>query len=162
MLAMTERNLRDTNAELATLQTFAQQESDFAELFNRLIELCGQRKDWASVTNYAVRLLAINPLSAAPYRALAEAGDALRNNEMAISACRKLLALDPPDASETHFQLATLLHRRGDSEGEAKRHVLQALEEAPRFREAQRLLLDLEKNLPQPQASATTSKAMVP
>jgi tetratricopeptide (TPR) repeat protein len=160
MLAVTERNLRDTNAELATLQTFAQQESDFAELFNRLVELCGQRKDWVSVTNYCERLLAINPLSAAPYRALAEAGGALGNHEMAISACRKLLALDPPDAAETHFRLATLLHQRGDSEAEARRQVLQALEDAPRFREAQRLLLDLEKNRPQPQASAATSKAL--
>lgn len=162
MLAVTERNLRDTNAELATLQTFAQQESDFAEMFNRLIELCGERKDWASVTNYAERLLAINPLSATPYRALADAGAALGNNEMAINACRKLLALNPPDASETHFQLASLLHARGDAEAEARRHVLQALEEAPRYRQAQRLLLELEKNQPQPQASAATSKAMVP
>jgi hypothetical protein len=40
------------------------------------------------------------------------------------------------------------LHARGDAEAEAKRHVLQALEEAPRFREAQRLLLELEKNPP--------------
>jgi tetratricopeptide (TPR) repeat protein len=156
MLAVTERNLRDTNAELATLQTFAAQESDFAELFGRLIELCGQRKDWVSVTNYAERLLAINPLSAAPYRGLAEAGAALGNNDLAIAACRKLLALGPPDAAETHFQLATLLHARGDSEAEAKRHVLQALEEAPRYREAQRLLLELEKSAPQPQANAGT------
>jgi tetratricopeptide (TPR) repeat protein len=144
MLAVTERHLGETNAELATLEKFALQESDFEELFNRLIELCGRQKDWVSVTNYAERLLAINPLSAAPYRALAEAGTALGNNEQAITAYRKLLALDPPDPSEANFQLAKLLHARGDSEGEAKRHVLQALEDAPRFRDAQRLLLDLE------------------
>jgi len=34
MLAVTERNLRDTNSELATLQKFATQESDFADLFS--------------------------------------------------------------------------------------------------------------------------------
>jgi len=162
MLAVTERNLRDTNAELATLQTFAQQESDFAELFVRLTELCRERMDWVSVTNYAGRLLAINPLTAAPYRALAEADAALGNNGQAITAYGKLLALDPPDVSETHFRLATLLHARGDSDADAKRHVLQALEETPRFREAQRLLLDLEKNSPQPQANAATSKELVP
>jgi hypothetical protein len=43
-----------------------------------------------------------------------------------------------------------LLHQRGDSELEAKRHVLEALEEAPRFREAQHLLLELEKEKPAP------------
>jgi tetratricopeptide (TPR) repeat protein len=162
MLAVTERNLRDTNAELATLKTFAVQESDFAELFNRLIDLCTERKDWVSVTNYADLLLAINPLSPVPHRALAEAGVALGNHEQAISSYRKLLALDPPDPAETHFQLAKLLHARGDAEPEAKRQVLQALEEAPRFREAQRLLLDLEKNSPQPQANAAASMKMSP
>lgn len=162
LLAVTERNLRETNAELATLQKFAVQESDFADLFSRLIELCKQQKDWVSVTNYADRLLAINPLSAVPHRGLAEAGAALGNNEQAITAYRKLLALDPPDPTETHFQLAKLLHARGNSDAEARRHVLQALEEAPRFREAQRLLLELEKNSPQPQASAGTSMEMTP
>jgi tetratricopeptide (TPR) repeat protein len=162
MLAVTERHLGETNAELATLREFALQESDFADLFSRLIELCRQEKDWISLTNYAERLLAINPLSAVPHRALAEAGAALGNNEQAIAAYKKLLALDPPDSTEIHFQLATLLHARGGSEPEAKRHVLEALEEAPRFREAQRLLLELEKNPPQPQASAAASKEAIP
>jgi tetratricopeptide (TPR) repeat protein len=157
MLAATERHLRDTNAELATLKTFAAQESDFADLFNRLIALCTQQKDWVSVTNYTERLLAINPLSPVPHRALAEAGVALGNPEQSIVGYRKLLLLDPPDPAETHFQLGKLLHARGNSDAEAKRQVLQALEEAPRFREAQRLLLDLEKNSPQPQANAAAS-----
>jgi tetratricopeptide (TPR) repeat protein len=162
MLAVTERNLRDTNAELATLEKFAAQESDFADMFSRLIELSKQRKDWVSVTNYADRLLAINPLSAVPHRALGEAGAALGNTELAITGYQKLLALDPPDPSETHYQLAKLLHTRGNSDAEAKRNVLQALEDAPRFRDAQRLLLDLEKNSPQPQASAAASMKASP
>ena len=157
LLAATERNLKDTNAELATLEKFAAQESDFADLFGRLIDLCKERKDWTSVIKYSERLLAINPLTPLPHQALAEASAALGHNDQAIMSYQKLLALDPPDPSETHFQLARLLHARGNSESEAKRQVLQALEEAPRFREAQRLLLELEKNSPQPQASAATS-----
>jgi len=109
------------------------------------------------VTNYADRLLAINPLSPVPHRGLAEAGAALGKNEMAITAYRKLLALDPPDPTETHYQLAKLLHARGNSEAEARRQVLQALEEAPRFRDAQKLLLEVEKNSPQPQVSPPAS-----
>jgi len=155
MLAVTERNLRDTNSEFATLQKLAAQESDFAELFSRLIQLCEQRKDWVSVTNYADRLLAINPLSPVPHRGLAEAGVALGNNEMAITSYKKLLTLDPPDPSETHYQLAKLLYARGNDEAEARRNVLQALEDAPRYREAQRLLLDIEKKTPQPQVNST-------
>ena len=162
MLAAAQRNLRDTNAELATLQKFVAQESDFADLFSRLIDLSKQRKDWTAATNYSDRMLAVNPLSPVPHRALGEAGAALGNNPLAITAYKKLLALDPPDPTETHFRLASLLHARGDSDAEAKRHVLQALEEAPRFREAQQLLLNIEKNAPQPQASAAASKEANP
>jgi len=157
LLAATERNLRDTNSELATLEKFATQEFDFADLYSRLVELCRQQRNWQAVTNYADRLLAINPLSPVPHRGLAEAGAALGKNEMAITAYRKLLALDPPDPTETHYQLAKLLHARGNSEAEARRQVLQALEEAPRFREAQKLLLEVEKNSPQPQSPPPAS-----
>ena len=157
LLAVTQRNLKETNAELATLQKFAAQESDFVDLFSRLIELSEARKDWPAVTKYAERLLAINPLISLPYRALAEAAVASGKNEPAITAYRKLLWLDPPDPAEVHFQLARLLHKRGDAETEARRHVLEALEEAPRFREAQRLLLEIKRDKPQPTAGATTS-----
>jgi hypothetical protein len=52
--------------------------------------------------------------------------------------------LDPPDPAAAHYQLARLLHARGGSESEAKRQVLESLEDAPRFRDAQRLLLEIE------------------
>jgi hypothetical protein len=52
-----------------------------------------------------------------------------------------MLLLDPPDPAEVHFRLARLLRKAGDPA--AKRHVLQALEEAPRFRDAHRLLLEI-------------------
>jgi len=45
---------------------------------------------------------------------------------------------------DIHFRLARALHATGQP-AEAKRHVLLALEEAPRFREAQQLLLQLVK-----------------
>jgi hypothetical protein len=144
LLAQTERNLHDTNAELATLKKLAERESDFVDLDLRLIELSAAGKDWAAAAQYANQLLAVNPLIAAPYAALARAEDALGDNRQAIAAYRRLLLLDPADPAEVHFQLARLLHARRDAEPEAKRHVLQALEEAPRFREAQRLLLQIE------------------
>jgi len=144
LLAATERNLKQTNAELATLKKFAERESDFVDLYLRLIELSLAGKDWPSAAKYANLLLEVNPLIPAPYKALAEAGDALGNKDQAIEAYRRLLLLEPADPAEVHFQLARLLHGRGNAETEAKRHVLQALEEAPRFREAQRLLLQIE------------------
>jgi tetratricopeptide (TPR) repeat protein len=144
LLALVERNLNETNTELATLEKFAAQESDFEELDVRLIELCGARKDWTNEIKYAEQLLAINPLIVAPYAALGEAGAASGKNDEAIDAYRKLLLLDPPDPAAAHYQLARLLHARGGSESEAKRQVLESLEAAPRFRDAQRLLLEIE------------------
>ncbi len=142
--SLAERNLKDTNAEWLSLEQFAKQEGDFVDLYQRLIELSGARKDWPAETKYASRLLQVNPLYAVPYRALAEAGVATGDREQAISAYRHLLLLDPADPAETHFQLARLLHERGGAEAEAKRHVLQALEDAPRYRDAQKLLLEIE------------------
>jgi tetratricopeptide (TPR) repeat protein len=147
LLAQTDRHLQDTNAELAALRKLAARESDFVDLYLRLIELSLAGKDWAAATNDATRLLAVNPLISAPYAALAEAGSALGDNEQAIDAYRKLLLLDPPDPALAHFQLARLLHARGGAEAEAKREVLRALEEAPRFRQAQSLLLEIEGRL---------------
>jgi tetratricopeptide (TPR) repeat protein len=144
MLAVAERNLHDTNAELATLKKFAERESDFVELYRRLITLSLAGKNWAAAEKYANLLLAVNPLISAPYEALAKAGDALGEKEQAIAAYRRLLLLDPADPAEVHYQLARLLHAQGHAEAEAKRHVLEALEETPRFREAQVLLLQIE------------------
>jgi tetratricopeptide (TPR) repeat protein len=101
--------------------------------------------------------MAVNPLISLPHRALAEAGVALGNSEQAILAYRKLLLLDPPDPSDVHFQLARLLHARAGSDTEAERHVLQALEEAPRFRDAQHLLLEIKDKNPQPTAPPPAS-----
>src|SRR5258708_31522827 len=74
---------------------------------------------------------------------MADAAAGSGNKDQAIEAYRKLLLLDPSDPAEMHFRLARLLHERGGAEIEAKRHVLQALEDAPRYRDAQRLLLEI-------------------
>jgi hypothetical protein len=66
-----------------------------------------------------------------------------------------LLELDPPDIAETHFRLAELLHTVGDPS--ARRHVLQALEEAPRYPAALRLLLEINSQSPQANAGAPAS-----
>jgi tetratricopeptide (TPR) repeat protein len=158
LLAVAQRNLGQTNAELATLEKFAAQESDFTDLYVRLIELSELRKDWPATAEYAGNLLAINPLISLPHRALAEAGVASGKEDQAITAYRKLLLLDPPDPVDVHFQLAKLLHARGDAEAEAKRQVLQSLEDAPRFQDALRLLLEIEAKAPPPGTTTATSR----
>src|SRR5947208_16841236 len=103
------------------------------------MELDEAAKDWPGVTENAERFLAVNPLLPQPYRYRARASEESGKTEAAIQSYQKLLLLDPPDPAEVHFRLARLLRQAGDPA--AKRHVLQALEEAPRLRDAVRLAL---------------------
>jgi len=129
------------------------------DLYSRLIELTEAQKDWPEVSKYAERLLAINPLLSRPHRALAEAGMATGNSEQAVTAWRKLLLLDPPDPVDAHFQLARLLRARGGADApEAKRQLLQALEDAPRFQAALQLLVDLNSQIPETPTAPPASK----
>ncbi len=139
ILAEVHRRLGNTNDELRVLTQLAGIESDVVDAFQRLMELNRDRRDWAATARCAERFIAVNPLIELPYRYLAEASEALGQREPAIQANRTLLRLDPPDPAGTHFRLARLLHEGGDPS--AKRHLLQALEEAPRFRDAHKLLL---------------------
>jgi Flp pilus assembly protein TadD len=50
--------------------------------------------------------------------------------------------MDPADPAGLHYRLGAALARLGRT-SEARRQVLRALEEAPRYREAHQLLLQL-------------------
>jgi tetratricopeptide (TPR) repeat protein len=52
------------------------------------------------------------------------------------------LALDPHDKATANYRMASAYHQLGDNE-QSQNHLLQALDIAPNFRPAQRLLLDL-------------------
>jgi hypothetical protein len=58
----------------------------------------------------------------------------------AVRARRAILALNPVDKANAYYELARSLYTNADV-SEAKRAVLQSLELAPGFREAQKLLL---------------------
>jgi tetratricopeptide (TPR) repeat protein len=141
MLAAVHRGLNETAAERVALEKWAAREADAVDAYLRLMELAEQAQDWKVVAQNAERFLAVNPLVPSPYRFLAAASEALGEKSSAIGAYQKLLRLDPADPADVHFRLARLMHSNNDPA--AKRQVLQALEEAPRFRAAHRLLLEL-------------------
>ena len=141
MLAITERALGDTNAERQTLIEFAQRDDKAGDAFMRLMELGKEAKDWSAVRLNATRYLGVNPLVPSPYRFAAEAAEQTGAKAEAIGSWRSLLELDPADPADVHFHLARLY--RDEDKGEAKRQVLQSLEDAPRFRPALQLLLEL-------------------
>ena len=142
MLAEVHQALGETNAERQTLARWAERDDEAAKACLRLMELDAAAQDWKAVELNALRYLAVDPLVAPPYRFLAEAAERTGDIPTAIQAYRTWLQLDPLDPADMHFHLAELLHRTGDPE--ARLHVLQALEEAPRHRAALRLLLEIE------------------
>jgi tetratricopeptide (TPR) repeat protein len=141
LLARVHRELGETDAEIALLTRLADLASDATEAFERLAQLAAQRKEWRKVLEYAARFQSVDPLRPEPHRHEAEAHEALGSAPAAIAAYRTLLELEPPDPSDVHYRLARLLHATHDPA--AKRHVLMALEEAPRFRAAHELLLQI-------------------
>jgi tetratricopeptide (TPR) repeat protein len=141
-LALVHRSLGETNEERQVLTRAAALDHESPDVYLRLMELAAAVRDWPTVLTNANRFLAVNPLVPAPYRYLAEASEATGQADVAISAYRTLLQLDPPNPADTHFQLARLLQPANPTD--SRRHVLQALEEAPRHRPALRLLLQLQ------------------
>ncbi|MBI3875233.1 MAG: tetratricopeptide repeat protein [Verrucomicrobia bacterium] len=144
MLAEVHRALGETQEERNVLAALAALDADAQDTFTRLMELAAAAKDWKAVEVNAQRHLGVNPLMPLPWRQSARAGEELGTQQPAIGAWEKVLLLDPPDPAEVHFRLAKMLHKAGSPL--ARRHVLQALEEAPRFRDALQLLLKIESS----------------
>ena len=144
------RELDDLEAEKQTLLTIAAHEADSISTFNRLLTLAREDEDWAGVARWSDAWLAVNPLAATPWRARFNAHIELEEPLIAVTAGRTLLNLDPPDRAAVNHSLAGILEH--DDPAAARRHVLQALEEAPRFRSAYELL----NRLPDLSTSAPT------
>ncbi len=156
MLAAAHRALGETNLEREVLEKFAAKDDEAQDAYGRLMELGIALKNWPSVETNALRYLAVNPLVPPPYRYLAQASEQIGNTRRGILAYRALLQLDPPDLAETHFKLAELFHKTGDPS--ARRQVLQALEEAPRYPAALQLLLKIDNQSPQANAGAPAAQ----
>ncbi|MBX3440444.1 MAG: tetratricopeptide repeat protein, partial [Planctomycetaceae bacterium] len=137
-LAAIARRLNDADAEQAALEAYAQIDANSTETFLRLIELAHARGDADALSRDGLRLMGVNPLTRHPHQALAAAAEQRQDAPAAIVAYRSLLQLAPDDLSLTHFRLAEHLHVISDSDS-ARRHVLQSLELAPRYRDAQKL-----------------------
>ena len=143
MLARAHRELGQAEDELAVLEQWAAIEDAATKLYGRLMEIHAERENWEAVDRLAKRFFSANPLSPIGHRFMALTAQQTGNTAATIRPLKRLLLLDPADPVDLHFRLATAL--AGPSPLEAKRHVLQALEDAPRFRAAQKLLTRLAK-----------------
>ena len=145
LLAQAYRKLNDPEKERQALLEVVRFDGSAVDAFRRLLELGFDAEDWAFLEKHARNFLAINPLLADPHQLLGRASEALGKSAQAVQAYKNLLHLEPTDPADVHYRLGRLLE---DSDPHAsRRHILQALEEAPRFRAAHKLLLDFQDKI---------------
>jgi tetratricopeptide (TPR) repeat protein len=142
LLASAYKALGNTTLERENLEKHIALAGDAVDARMRLIEIATQQKDWPAVKKYSEQVLGINPLFAAPHRSLLASAEALSERKPAIVAHRTLLVMDPLDRADHYYRLARLLMQENQLP-EARRDVVMALEQAPRYQEAHHLLLEI-------------------
>lgn len=128
--------------ETRLLREMASRSSDALPVFLRLIEIDLETQSWPEVQTDARRAFALNPFLPQPNEALATASQAQGQEAEALEAWQRLLRLEPANPARVRYQIATLL--RNKDPVAAKRHLLDALVLAPRFKDAQKLLLEMQ------------------
>jgi Tfp pilus assembly protein PilF len=141
-MAAVQRELGDPHREREMLEKHVALDAEGIEPRLRLMELAAGAQDWPGVRKYADETLAVNPLIAPPHQYLAQAAEALGDRAVAIEARRTLLLLDPLDRAEQHYRVAALL-AEDQQLAAAEKEAVMALEEAPRYRAAHRLLVEI-------------------
>ena len=141
LLAEAHRQLGETEQERNVLGKLAMISSNASYAYGRLLEIALEQEDWQSVLRYGEKSMAVYPMLAQLHWQLGRAGEELGRDEQAVKSFQRLLLLDPADPADVNYRLGRLLLAK-DPAG-AKRHVLMALAEAPRFRQAHRLLLKI-------------------
>jgi tetratricopeptide (TPR) repeat protein len=112
-----------------------------------LTKLAGLQKD-AGKKKEAIRtlerLMYIYPIGEEVHVSLGDLYLATGNTDGAVREYAAVIASKPIDAAAAHFRLARALHSANRPK-EAMDHVLQSLEVAPGYRDAQKLLLELSR-----------------
>lgn len=101
----------------------------------------GQTREAASALQSAIEAYPMNP---EPHERLAEAAAAQGLADLEVRERQAVLASGAPDRADALYSLARAHFRAGDRD-RARRRVLEALEIAPTFDRALRLLLDLRR-----------------
>jgi len=129
-------------AETESLERVIRLDSDDVAACVRLIEIYSAANNWENVVRVSSRLQGINPMLKTAHRQMALAAEKTGDDPQAIRALSALVSLGPFDRADIHYRLASAQFRQKQLEP-AKRNVLLALEAAPRFRDAHRLLLEI-------------------
>lgn len=98
-------------------------------------------------TNYLERSLQVAPYDREVHTELATLHAGAGNFDKAVRSRRAILGLNPVDRAAAYYEFARVLQQATRSD-EAKRAVLQSLELAPAYRDAQKLLLEIVDGAP--------------
>jgi len=156
LLAEAYRQLGETEKEREVLSKLAMISSDAIYAYGRLVEIAMEEENWQEVLKYGEKSMSVNPMPAQLHRQLGRASEELGADQQAIESYQRLLLLDPADPADVNYRLGRLLLDK-DPAG-AKRHVLLALAEAPRFRQAHRLLLKIIDKTREPAAAESVEQ----
>jgi tetratricopeptide (TPR) repeat protein len=108
----------------------------------RAAEIYRKRKDWANTARMLELSVYIDPYDSEVHERFGEAAGEAGNWLAAIAAYQVLVALNPTDPAEAHYNLARAFLGAG-KRAEAKLETVRALEIAPTYEKAQELLLKL-------------------
>ena len=136
------RQMNRPDEEAQVLRFIAARSSDAMPVFLRLIELDSAAERWVEVALNAFRATALNPFLKTPQFALATALAPTGDRAGAIAALQRLLLLEPDNPADVQFRLATL--KRDTDPTAAKKHLIDTLVLAPRFRDAHSLLIEMQ------------------
>ncbi len=153
-LAEVHKNLGEIEQEREVLEKLAENSSDAVYAYVRLMEIAAENENWQQVAKNGERYMAVYPMLTKLHWQLGNAYEKLGRSEKALNSYRRLLSLDYADPAELNYRLGRLLEQKDPDA--AKRHVLLALAEAPRFRAAHKLLLKIiEENGPEQQETSS-------
>jgi len=134
----------DRAAAAAELERYARAGGRDPSLLKRLADLNRQLGRKPEAAAALMRAIYVDPLDEETHRILGDLRMELGDAQSAIREYRAALALNPVDTAAAHFRLACA-YRAANRIEQAKEHVLAALEAAPGYRPAQKLLLELHR-----------------
>ncbi len=144
--AQIARQMGKIEAEKEILQKICGLAGDRAAALTRLIELSREDENWPDLAAYSAKLLAVQPLIPIGHEGLVESARQLGQPQKTLNSLRALQEMDPLDPAGLHYELAEMLVQ-SDKMVEARLEVLMALEQSPRYREAQKLLVRIHRSL---------------
>ncbi|OYP34464.1 hypothetical protein CGZ80_15005 [Rhodopirellula sp. MGV] len=143
LLAECYRELDDADQEQQAIANWLEQSADALPALIRKMDYSAEQRDWDAVLKAGDQALEVQPFLAAVHRGIIKASQQAERPEESIPSLKALQELDPVDVAGLNYQLAVAYQSQGDRDA-AVTHVVDALLLAPRYRDALKLLAELQ------------------